>query len=96
MQKEEVKHTPGPWIWHEQGDANAYALLSNTKRWVIVFRQNGEILTGQQRANARLIAAAPELLEACQMIAQWMKSEGIAPNRLGEIEKVISKALKTD
>ena len=96
MQKEEVKHTAGPWNWHEQGDANEYALLSNTKRWVIAFRQNGEILTGQQRANARLIAAAPELLEACQMIAQWMKSEGIAPNRLEEIEKVISKALKTD
>lgn len=57
-----MKHTPGPWKAIEQGDANAYAVLANDKRWVIAFSQNGEIWTEEQKANARLIEAAPELL----------------------------------
>lgn len=59
-----VKHTPGPWKFHAQGDANDYCLLTNEKRWVIGFLQNGEIFVGEQLANARLVAAAPELLDA--------------------------------
>ncbi len=39
------KHTPGPWRFHEQGDANQYCLLTNDKRWVIAFSQNGELHT---------------------------------------------------
>lgn len=60
------KHTPGPWKFHEQGDANQYCLLTNDKRWVIAFSQNGELHTPEQIANAKLIAAAPDLLEALE------------------------------
>lgn len=56
------KHTRGRWKFHAQGDANQYALLTNDNRWVISFQQNGEIWTSEQIANARLIAAAPDLL----------------------------------
>lgn len=62
----ETKHTPGPWYFHEQGDANNYCLMRNDKRWVIAFQQNGEIWKEEQLANATLIATAPELLEALQ------------------------------
>ena len=55
--------TPGPWVWHAQGDANDYAMLTNEKRWVISFLQNGEIWTPEQEANARLMGAAPELFD---------------------------------
>lgn len=58
------KHTPGPWRLHEQGDANQYCLLTNDERWVIAFSQNGELHTPEQIANAKLIAAAPDLLDA--------------------------------
>jgi hypothetical protein len=59
-----VKHTSGPWNFHKQGEANSYCLLTNQKHWVIAFNQNGELWTPEQIANAKLIAAAPELLEA--------------------------------
>ena len=59
-------HTPGPWLLVEQGDANEYAVLTpDKKEWVIAFRLNpGRPIYAQEKANAKLIAAAPDLLEA--------------------------------
>ena len=54
----EIDHTPLPWNWHEQGEANEYCLLTNDKRWVLAFRQNGEIWTKEQKANAEFIVRA--------------------------------------
>ena len=67
------KHTPGPW----------YATFDDY-RWVIDCQ--GEfgpkkalaVTAGfypKHEANARLIAAAPELLEAAQMVIAWYKAE---------------------
>ena len=59
-------HTPGPWLLVEQGDANEYAVLTpDKKEWVIAFRLNpGRPIYAQEKANAKLIAAAPEMLES--------------------------------
>ena len=50
-------HTPEPWKWHTQGEANEYCMLTHDGRWVISFRQNGELTDELQKANARRIAA---------------------------------------
>lgn len=63
----EVKHTPGPWAAdengciHEAGDRWAYIPMASP------FRE--EFWNGDQEAiaNARLIAAAPCLLEAAKL-----------------------------
>lgn len=73
-----VNHTPGPWNWHAQGDANDYCLLTNGARWVISFRQNGEFLVGEELANAQLIASSPELLSALQAVAGEV-TDGVRP-----------------
>jgi hypothetical protein len=39
-------------------------LLTADDKWMAAFRQNGELMVARQEANARLIAAAPEMLEA--------------------------------
>ncbi len=71
-----MSHTPGPWYW------NGVATIWNTKghageveREVIVaevvcdYGNNTHVEPIPVReANARLIAAAPDLLEACQRI----------------------------
>lgn len=62
--------TPGPWEYHAQGDANDYCLLTHEKQWVISFRQNGELMTAKQKANARLISKAPLLIEARDVLAR--------------------------
>ena len=53
-------HTPGPWYIHRQALADIYAdsLIAS------VYGSLDSLEQGE--ANARLIAAAPELLEACK------------------------------
>lgn len=59
-----VKHTPGPW------KASGTSVYAETGREIIFGAYNmwlGEI--EERKANARLIAAAPELLEALESTA---------------------------
>lgn len=69
------KHTPGPWRLmnsHKAGFLNVYTTHDTGELEATDFiceigpgaRNEGEI-----NANARLIAAAPELLEACKVLA---------------------------
>lgn len=58
-----IEHTPEPWKWHTQGEANEYCMLTHDGRWVISFRQNGELTDERQKANARRIAAC---VNACK------------------------------
>jgi len=66
----QIKNTPGPWMaFNKVGNR----ILNN---WKVMGEENGictmdESLTGEERiANARLIAAAPELLETLREISK--------------------------
>lgn len=60
-----MKHTPGPWeasqwrVCHSVG--GDIGVICDTAN-------NAKTRTEENMANAKLIAAAPELLEACQML----------------------------
>jgi len=62
------KHTPGPWRLADHGE-----IVGATRRiaYMQPFGAN-QMLGGEGIANARLISAAPELLEALK----WIFSEG--------------------
>lgn len=70
-----TEHTPGPWInipmqdtvWAEDGNLQV-AKISELP-WI-----NGKSNWVQEGANARLIAAAPELLEALKDLAKDFES----------------------
>lgn len=52
-------YTPEPWKFHEQGDANQYAVLTaDGKKWVIGLILNGEMLPEQQRATVERMCLA--------------------------------------
>lgn len=58
-----TKHTPGPW-WIDEHSAEVYGqgrAKEDASRCIVQF---SERFTKQERADARLIAAAPELLSA--------------------------------
>lgn len=98
----DAKHTPGPWAVYDGPRDRAELTVCTVER-------SGQILTvadcrqltippRQQEANARLIAAAPELLEACDnaggMLANWRKviarvmeeGRGLNPSGLANLE----------
>lgn len=63
------KHTPGPWIpVAVEGGWDGVAENENRNSVICALRLNNP-------ANVRLIAAAPELLEACQTFAEWLRRE---------------------
>lgn len=65
---EELKFTPGPWHEHREGFSTVYveARLRDGVIQEVAACGPTEAGSEQQAANARLIAAAPELLEALQ------------------------------
>jgi hypothetical protein len=63
----EIKHTPGPWhwddtVWDYDPEQQSPWLVDENDDWVLC----GEIKCNE--ANARLIAAAPELLESLMAV----------------------------
>ena len=68
------KHTPGPWRIDEWGDI--VAGLRDIAETAHIWNDGGDdTLPEMRRANARLIAAAPDLLAACTaLVAQCGQS----------------------
>lgn len=91
-----TKHTPGPWeaqpprlgaaITIYAGDTPIATTASNTSPLTMEMHRRGEI-----KANARLIAAAPELLEALQMALVYIDGEG-TPEQYEQAAAAIAKA----
>lgn len=78
------KHTPGPWKYspkRSQPELNLYR-VTTTKDTAAVFITSSE-------ADAHLIAAGPDLLEACKGIQRAAQTR--TPN---ELQLFISDALK--
>lgn len=81
-----TKHTPGPWRMEDNWDnypgerkPGRYNIRSQDDGWNVArvweAEETGPFSKEQVEANARLIAAAPELLEACE----WALSELAEP-----------------
>lgn len=58
------KFPKGKWRLVEQGDANEFVILSDDNRWVVAFRQNGEMHVEEQRALGLLMAASKDMYAA--------------------------------
>ena len=89
------KHTPGPWTVAED-DINGQAIVRGRHTEIATcWHHCLGSLEIQMRANARLIAAAPDLLEACQTLATLRDTDDwIATGRLAvkQARDAIAKA----
>lgn len=95
-------HTPGPWHVNDteaHGEACSYAAViigaeSVGSPCVASLEFGGTIETDSAttKANARLIATAPELLEACEQAEYWLAEELRNPGQAKP--KAILKALR--
>jgi hypothetical protein len=70
-----MAHTPGPWICDSEKD-----MFDSDKRTWLVTTADGTLLADcipwERGADARLIAEAPELLEALRVGLEWSESDG--------------------
>ncbi len=70
-----MAHTPGPWTFHDRGEDEANNLITTEDGKSGIARPIGHIRgvnlhVGEMRANAKLIAAAPELLDALERLLE--------------------------
>lgn len=74
------KHTPGPWFTKREGFSTVYveARLRGSTIQEVAACGPTEAGSEQQEANARLIAAAPDLLEALILLEREMVESGNA------------------
>jgi hypothetical protein len=98
------KHIPGPWRVEELATCMAVSTGSGDIRDIQICQVNGK---GREEAvaNARLIAAAPDLLEACKlamrlptlaiMSEEQSSSHFHGPRRAAEYDRKLRAALDT-
>ena len=62
------KHTPGPWYYQEESDGYTHIVRGPSGCFLYQGQQTDD---GISEANARLIAKAPEMLEALEGIVDY-------------------------
>lgn len=83
---EHIKHTPGPWKVEEIDVTTIHVKASNAILAEVYSGSNFTRLSEEQRTNARLIAAAPELLKLADRIARLNPDAGeIGPGMLASL-----------
>ena len=85
------KHTPGPWKARLL-PMGVYLIEIRPQETICAIASQRE----NHHANARLIAAAPELLEALKNAVCWLTDLNATPEELREFESLIKKAEGTD
>ena len=85
-----AKHTPGPWDY-DMGDFSIYQVETSD----VVAELFSDHSRAEQEANARLVAAAPELLEALKMAVHVLAelSDATSPHVL-PVRRVAVDAIK--
>ena len=101
------KHTPGPWFAQDTRLVGGQVAVvgpnhdrkAGEQGVMVVAHVNGR--SGEQGANARLIAAAPDLLAACELTLAHLTSAAhretkIIPPVLAALRAAIAKATGGD
>lgn len=99
-----TKHTPGPWqIVHTPLKENEWIESANPTRQmgdIICCAPYKEAIDSliQWQANAKLIAAAPELLEACKFVHETLMQDEVSAEdvirMISKVDSAIQKAIE--
>ena len=89
-------HTPGPWLtqWGAAQGGDGHHIIDTkdmgelSRIAVVLFHDDAE---GETASNARLIAAAPELLAACRLVEQAQR-DGDYMTAFRAVSAAIAKA----
>ena len=98
----EPKFTPGPWEFLEADDPNGeynacrpLTISGGGDDLANIYSADDatvDITRDAAIANARLIAAAPDLLAALKLVRNWGRVEDLAQSEVASIDAAIAKA----
>lgn len=88
--QQQAKHTPGPWHLIKNGPATSS--VSASGQWIATLSTRNNI----ERANARLIAAAPELLAALKYMVAAQAMRWDAADRRVSLEQASAAIAKAE
>lgn len=86
-----MSHTPGPWFFDLNTGGLDYSIYESAANSVERDYYSGALAEVNSESNARLIAAAPELLEACKLMVDDQSPENHLHN-LEMLRLAIAKA----
>lgn len=78
-----TQHTPGPWVAHHYGIRDRGGYICEL-RWPQHYEGQDarfEQETAEREGDARLIAAAPDLLAACEAAKKFLEPDLVEPGR---------------
>jgi hypothetical protein len=89
----DTTHTPGPWTYGYEPTLNRHVVRAGFagERSICVSYGAG-LKTYEAAANARLIAAAPEMLEALRAVADYWAGGDVPPAIDAAMRAAIAKA----
>lgn len=87
-----TKHTPGPWRVEETDDSGQAIVRGEYIEICTCWHHSVGLVEQEMWANARLIAAAPELLEAVKDAHDWLAAFRDPPP---EMQETLTKLRKT-
>lgn len=82
------KHTPGPWLV----DMDANIMAGELRIGYVTGESESGDFTVADEANARLIAAAPDMLAILQRLLELNRDGRVMARCWGEAEAAVSKA----
>jgi hypothetical protein len=88
----EFKGTPAPWSLYEDDRNYGRAIRDTQKNLICVPADMKPLSSSECYSNAKLIAAAPELLEALQLLLNDLQERGV--NMQGDAIKIANEAIK--
>jgi hypothetical protein len=84
------KHTPGPWKVDKVDNAHCYIIAKNGTLLAKVWLEDNDF----NNANAHLVAAAPDMLEALEAaLSYWDQDRASQQIRLADVERILKSAI---
>ena len=88
-------HTPGPWKTHAGASGQVHAVFGADGKYVAKVDAYPVRTTDENDANARVIAAAPELLKSLSLCAAWLEANRpLEANRKSEAAREAIQAAR--
>lgn len=99
MNQSKPKHTPGKWTVEETNDSS---FILGTESQIAVLELSDAFSVDEHRANARLIACAPEMIQALRIVLIGLNHKGYINLTIHEtavhdhVSKLIARAEGAD